>query len=147
MANLTLKKKVRYFPSIPGNLELPEAERFHLVVMSGLPKVVLEQVVTDATEAAQRVDVTALTEALSPAVSLGAVSLELDGVEVQTVGDYLTALAGQSGQPLLFELVQRVVELNSFSGARAVFSAPPSGGTAGTAALSTGQASGQTASP
>jgi hypothetical protein len=30
MANLTLKKKVRYFPSIPGNLELPEAGRVRL---------------------------------------------------------------------------------------------------------------------
>lgn len=43
MANLSTKKWVRYEPALPGNLDLPEAQRFYLEVCAGLTVVELDQ--------------------------------------------------------------------------------------------------------
>lgn len=142
MASLSLQKWARYEPSIPGNLELPEAERFYLEVAAALPVVRFQALVEQASEAKD--EATAIS-AVSEVVRLGKVPLVLDGVEVATLAEYLAAITAQRTMPLWNELTERLVHFNTYAGIRELFSARPSGGTASTPAPNTAPVGPQTA--
>lgn len=139
MANLTMRKKVKYTPNLPGNLELPEAERFHLWVTAGL-SVLQYQAITkafagvDLSDGGEVKNLEPLLEALDGVVSLGDVKLTIEGVDVPDLLSYLKLMATQNGWFFWFDLMGKLAELNSVSGTKALFSERPSGGTAGTAA-------------
>lgn len=152
MANLSTKKWARYEPALPGNAELPAAERFYLEVCAGLSVVELSDVRDGlATKWRELVEAEAadmgaqLAEKLAPAVRLGAVPLTLDGVAIDTLGKYLDVIARQSALPLMRELMDCINHHNSWEGLRALFSVRPFGGTTGTASEKTEPAENQTA--
>lgn len=127
MASLTSILKTKHYPSIPGNEDLPEAERFSLVISSGVPLLRMRQLLDDARGGAFDTPDGAAA-ALAGLVELGPVPLTLDGEPVPTLEAYIRAIQGQAGQPLLDELLNRVREVNSLEGARVVFSKRQSGG-------------------
>lgn len=139
MPSLSLSKWVRYEPSIPGNLELPAAERFYLEVHAGLTVEQFETMRAPGPdgetfeEARHR-----LATHLAGVVRLGAATLVLDGRPVEAVADYISAILCQSGQPLYQELLDKVRSCNSWEGTREVFSVRLSGSTASTPARSNG---------
>lgn len=144
MANLSLAKWARYEPSIPGNADLPVAERFFLEVASGLT-VVRFQEMLDALRAATTP--AGIAAALDGVVRLGTVPLTLDGEEIRTAADYVEQLLEQRGVPLFAELQERLGHWNSYGGTREVFFERPSGGIASTPGPSTDPGSVQTAAP
>ena len=131
MPSLSSVLKTKHYPSIPGNAELPESERFSLVISSGVSLLRMRQLLDDAKAGAFDTPVGAAA-ALAGLVELGPVPLTLDGEPVTTLEAYVRAIQGQAGQPLLDELLNRVREVNSLEGARVVFSKLQSGGTAST---------------
>ena len=131
MPSLTSVLKTKHYPAIPGNEELPEAERFSLVISSGVPLLRMRQLLDDARAGAFDSPEGA-AKALEGLVELGPVPLTLDGEPVPTLEAYIRAIQGQAGQPLLDELLGKVREVNSLEGARVVFSKRQSGGSAST---------------
>jgi len=127
MPSLTSVLKTKHYPSIPGNAELPEADRFSLVLSSGVPLLRMRQLLDDARGGAFDSPEGAAA-ALAGLVELGPVPLTLDGEQVPSLEAYIRAIQGQAGQPLLDELLNRVREVNSLEGARVVFSKLQSGG-------------------
>lgn len=127
MASLSLSKWARYEPSIPENLELPVGERFFLELHAGMSSIQFGAFV----ETLKGVDDEAsMAAALSPAMRMGSVPLTLDDVAVESVAEYIMLVAGQRGRPLLTELQEKLVWLNSYGGTREVFCVRPSGGSA-----------------
>lgn len=144
MPSLSLSKWSRYEPSIPGNIELPEAERFFLEVAAGLSVVELQAVFAELKASSGDAGI---AKALEPVVRLGSVPLVLNGAPVASVGEYVVTVAGQCGFPFLTELQNRIAHCNSYGGTREVFFGRPSGGTASTPGTSTEPGSVQTAAP
>lgn len=140
MANLSTKQWVRYEPNIPGNLELPVAERFYLEVRAGLSTLELQAMRSGVAEVVAK-DAESrhveLAAKLDGVVRMGAEPLSLEGVPVEGLAGYLAAVSTQVGMPLVTELFTKVNELNSWDGVRALFSVRPSGGGTGTASTST----------
>lgn len=151
MADLSSKKWVRYEPSIPGNAELPEGERFYLEVQAGLS--VLEYSEASKAffavwESGKRDDSelgAKLAAPLERFVRFGKVPLTLNGAPVTDLATYLQAFAQQIGAPLVVELIGCFGWHNSYEGQRVVFSVRSFGGPTGTAAPKTEQAENQTA--
>lgn len=126
MPSLSMSAWVRFEPAIPGNLDLPQPERFFLELPAGLPKVRLAALAEEMRSAADR---TQLAASIAAVIRLGSVPLVLDGAPVSSPQEYLEAIIGQAGTPLLEAMQDRLLELNSFGGARELFSGRPSGGT------------------
>lgn len=152
MPSLSTTKWVRYEPALPGNAELPEAERFHLEVCAGLSVVELADVregLVDTWKAAAEANAPDLGERLAfelgGAVRMGKVPLTLDDVPIDTLGKYLDVIARQTALPLVRELMDCLNHHNSWEGLRALFSVRPFGGTTGTASQKTEPAENQTA--
>lgn len=151
MADLSSKKWVRYEPSIPGNAELPEAQRFYLEVQAGLS--VLEyseasKAFVDVWSAGKRDDPEVGTKLATPIeafVRLGKEPLTLNGAPVTSLAEYLQAFAQQVGAPLLVELIGCFGWHNSYEGQRVVFSVRSFGGSTGTASTPTEPAENQAA--
>lgn len=151
MAELSSKKWVRYEPSIPGNAELPEAQRFHLEVQAGLS--VLEyseasRAFFDVWSTGKRDDPelgAKLAAPLLPFVRLGKEPLTLNGAPVAGLAEYLHAFAQQVGAPLVVELIGCFGWHNSYEGQRVVFSVRSFGGSTGTASPQTEPAGSQAA--
>ena len=129
MPTLSLNKWARYEPSIPGNLDLPAAERFYLLVNASMPAIDFESIVSDIRSAKNDSD---LAAALSRAVRMGDVPLTIDGRPVLNSQSYLELVLSHRGAPLWSELQERVMTLNSFEGVRELFFVRPSGGTVST---------------
>lgn len=129
MPSLSSTMKVRFEPSIPGNSELPKAERFHLLLSSGVSITRMQALLESARDGSFESAETG-AKALEGMAWLGSVPLELDGEKVETMEQYLGALLKQSGVPLFLEMLERLKEINSASGAKLVFCERPSGGTA-----------------
>lgn len=151
MADLSSKKWVRYEPSIPGNAELPEAQRFYLEVQAGLS--VLEysdasKTFFDVWSTIKRDDPqlgAKLAEPLAPFVRLGKEPLTLNGEPVVDLASYIQTFAQTIGAPLLVELIGCFGWHNSYEGQRVVFSVRSFGGSTGTASPQTEPAENQPA--
>jgi hypothetical protein len=145
MANLQrLSRWHKWEPGLGNNRELPEAERFVLLVAAGLTKTELdawrenftsaaESAIGETEEARANAQLDAYARALETVVRMGAVPLTVDGRPVATLRDYCALLLAQPSLIEWQELIAAVVHFNSYEGAREVFSVRPSGGSAGTA--------------
>lgn len=155
----------RLEPELGGNRQLPEHERFYLLVASGLTKVELQRLYESLGETtkAQAVVVTVegtppetleqrqdryaaeIGALLGPVVKLGKEPLKVDGKPVASITDYLVLAVRQVGQPLLTELLTAIRTANSWEGSRALFSERHSGGFTFTGDPSAEATEGQTA--
>lgn len=151
MADLSSKKWARYEPSLPGNAELPEAQRFYLEVAAGL-SVIEYAAASDgffsewrATETDDKTIGARLAKHLGPFVRFGAEPLTLDGEVVDDLARYLQVISEQRAAPLVIELIGCFGYHNSYEGQRELFSVRSFGGTTGTASRKTEPAESQTA--
>lgn len=139
----------RFEPSIGDNLELPVGKRFFLELAVGLTKVELDAWQADLKAAVEdKPDATfhgRLARAYERFVRLGSEPLSLNGQPIATLEEYFAALWEQPGAFLLQELGQQLVWLNSFDGARGLFSVRHSGGSISTGAQSVVKGTPQTA--
>ena len=145
MADLSTKQWVRYEPGVPGNAELPASERLYFEVCAGLSVMEFQKVragIASLVDADPATRPHALALELAGVVRLGAGAHRVNGAPLTALEQYLEVADAQVGQPLLIELFERVKELNSWEGVRALFSVRPSGGTTGTPSVPS-----QTAAP
>jgi hypothetical protein len=143
MPVLSVSKWVRHEPNIPGNLDLPVAERFHLYVRAGVSSLDFE-----AYRAALRAQHDAKASsgpAVTLMVKLGDTTLDLDGVKVTTLEEYAKAIEDQQGFPLWRELVDFILAVNRWGPEQELFYGRPSGGSGSTPGQSTAPGAGQTA--
>lgn len=143
MPELSVAKWVRYEPNIPGNLDLPAAERFFLEVRAGVPEADFKAYL-EALRAAKEAGTGA---ALATMARLGAVPLTLEGAAVPTAEAYVAAIENQAGLPLWRELVDFVMKANRWSPEQELFFARPSGGSASTPGTSTAPGARPTVAP
>ena len=149
MANLTrLFRWERFAPNIGDNLELPEEERLHLEVASGLTR---EQML-NLSAAVKAVDWTDRATVARQYAELYAPYVRLvgkhtvDGAPLETL-EQLFALAltqADAGLYVLREVMVTLMEFNSLEGSLKLFSARRSGGGPGTASRSAAKGSEQT---
>ncbi len=135
MANLSTKKVVKYIPSLPGNKELPEPLAFSITAGLTLMEIRAWRERLAGLKF-ENVEEHKITEAFNVAFE-GVVSLDgkhtIDGVAVNTVGEYLSLVALQPGAPLMNELMSAITYNNSVEGLKEVFSVRSFGGTPTTA--------------
>lgn len=139
MAALSLKKKVKYFPSIPGNRDLPEAERLTLLITSGMPKLERDdfyaraELMADAEKSNTIEGADDLEKSFEGVVELVPSETTIEGKKMTRLADYLLVISSQPGAPFLDELTKTIVWNNSARGNKELFSEPLPGGTASTA--------------
>ncbi len=135
MANLSTKKVVKYIPSLPGNKELAEPLAFSITAGLTLMEIRAWRERLAGLKF-ENVEEHKITEAFNVAFE-GVVSLDgkhtIDGVAVNTVGEYLSLVALQPGAPLMNELMGAITYNNSVEGLKEVFSVRSFGGTPTTA--------------
>lgn len=160
--HLSLTRWVRYEPTLPGNLDLPDGKRFYLELLSGMTKAQLfamnEALKTRVrlgldgkprmpTPGEEEEDVCRLAEVAAGVIRLGSEPLTIDGVEVKELVDYLRPVRQQMAEYWFDELFGRLLEINRTEGMKAVFSVRPSGGSSGTPDPSSASKANQPAAP
>lgn len=152
MANLTRTHKwLRYVPDIGDNRELPAP--FYLEVASGLTKVELseyhEAFGAWAQEkcASEEAFLDSVLRLLAPLVRMGTEPLLVRGRPVPTLRDFLALAMDVMGESPVLEVLKAVRDYNTLGGPKVLFSALPSGGTAGIPTPSTERAGASTGGP
>lgn len=115
----------RFAPDIGENLSLPEADRLHLLVASGLSAARLQQHRDAYDDAASDSSSSAALVAGFSRVFDGLVRVDgthtIDGKKVETLEQYLEVVVESSGVYNLSELGRVVVEFNSVQGTQQLF--------------------------
>jgi hypothetical protein len=130
MANLSLKTKIKYVPSLPGNKELSEPLSFS--VTAGLSVMenrrwrdLLQAINFDGTDGEI---VSGLNSAFEGIAEING-SHTIDEKQIKSVGDYLVLVGLQPGAPLMTELMEFISYHNSAGGLKEVFCVRSFGGT------------------
>lgn len=145
----------KWCPDIGENRDLPEDERLYLEVAVGLTKQQLVEVGERINQAASaKGDIAeavraAYVDALTPYVRVFEGPHTVDGMRLETLGDYVHIVqqGRDAGLVALRDVLAAVQRFNSFAGPDELFSLRHSGGSAGTRGPSVVKDARGTASP
>jgi hypothetical protein len=157
MADLKRQPRwARFEPDFGDNLQLPPDERFYFEVQAGLTKeemkATLERLAAETGAAPETPEgiAKAFAKAFEGLVQMGREPLTVEGKGVGSLEEYLRLcieLHADNGGFHLEELSATFRRINSFTGARALFYARPSGGGASTVRQSSASGSSRRAAP
>lgn len=146
MANLTTLRWERYVPDIGDNRALPEAERLELEVATGLTAAQLQGIATAMSEPLkpEETQVARMADVLSAYVRVRG-KHSINGAPVETLAQYLAAVAVLGDSYNVLELTQALRRVNSLTEDDELFSRRQSGGWVSTQRRAAAKADGATA--